>query len=59
MKLTGCKFEGNGIDFSLPAGLVIVCLHCGHKEKLNEPQSGSVSCPECGSKDIEITGESK
>ena len=58
-KIVGCSVNGSGVAFSLNGAHIIECLQCGHKEKTNGSFGGSISCPKCGSSDIEITGEKK
>lgn len=58
VKIIGCTIHGNGYgDISVPQGVIIECLKCGHTDKTAKRLSGSISCPKCGSSDIQIKGE--
>lgn len=59
IKLTNCNFDNTKVGFSFPAGSTIECLKCGYKQKITQRLSGSVCCPECDSKDIQVSGEKK
>lgn len=59
VKMTNCKAIGCGVDFSLPADMVITCIDCGHSETISKRMSGSISCPVCKSINSQITDAPK
>lgn len=54
IKLYGCSFSGNKVDFSFGGGVKVTCLDCGHHETHKGAIQGEPVCPICGSKNISI-----
>lgn len=55
IKLYGCSFSGNNVDFSFGESVTITCLNCGHSEKQKGAMKGEPKCPACSSKNISIS----
>ncbi|MBM2952845.1 hypothetical protein [Escherichia coli] len=54
IKLYGCSFVGNVVDFSFGSKVKVTCLDCGHCETSNGEAQGEPVCPECDSRNISI-----
>lgn len=54
IKLYGCSFVGNVVDFSFGSGVKVTCLDCGHNEVSKGEMQGEPVCPACNSRSISI-----
>lgn len=54
IKLYGCSFSGNKVDFSFVGGVKVACLDCGRSETHKGEIQGEPVCPKCDSKNISI-----
>ena len=54
IKLYGCSFSGNKVDFSLESGVKVTCLDCGHNEVYKGEMHGEPMCPACSSRSISL-----
>lgn len=59
IKLYGCSFVGNKVDFSLGESVKVTCLNCGHAETLKGAMQGEPMCPVCNSRNISIEPDPK
>ncbi|MBQ5150373.1 hypothetical protein FDK32_21170 [Citrobacter freundii] len=61
IKMTGCTFSGNELNFVTTSKMSILCNKCGHREII-EPgafNGGRIQCPECDSDSVTITEPQK
>lgn len=54
IKLYGCSFAGNKVDFSFGEHVKVTCLNCGHAETSKGTMKGEPMCPVCNSMNISI-----
>ncbi|WMT64801.1 hypothetical protein [Enterobacter kobei] len=54
IKLYGCSFSGNKVDFSFVGSVKVTCLDCGHHETSKGAIQGEPVCPKCDSRNISI-----
>lgn len=59
IKLYGCSFSNNGVDFSFVGSVKATCLDCGHNETSKGSAKGEPVCPKCDSRNISIESVSQ
>lgn len=54
IKLYGCSFSGNNLDFLFAGSVKVTCLDCGHNETQKGANQGEPICPMCDSRNVSI-----